>query len=165
MNIYLSAALASAQDLNAACARYDALASGLAARGIVVYVPHHFTHPMRNVQTSPADVYQRDSARLLGSSALVALLDDPSFGVGAEIALAIAHNMPVVGAVTRSRAKHLSRYITGLIETGRFPDLVLYDDIDALVIAVGDLLSSHLPIAGGEPFLQAERRAPHRSDA
>ena len=146
MRIYLSGALASAVNLEAACAQYDAIAIGLAAHGIETYVPHHSTHPRLHGQSTPFEVYETDSQRLLTCDAVLALLDAPSFGVGAEIALAVSNGRAVLGAVASQRAARVSRYIAGLLSTGVFPNLVTYEDVSSLVRAVAPLLLEEIPL-------------------
>lgn len=140
MRIYLSGALASAANLEAACAQYDAIANGLAAHGIETYVPHHSTHPRLHALSTPLEVYETDSQRLLACDAVLALLDAPSFGVGAEIALAVSNGRAVLGAVASQRAARVSRYIAGLLSTGVFPLLVTYEDVSSLVKVIAPLL-------------------------
>lgn len=164
MNVYLSAALASASNINDACARYDVIAAGLEKHGIGVYVPHHFTHPTRDSRISPGDVYRRDSTRLIESTCVVAMLDDPSFGVGAEVALAMAHGVPVIGVVSIDRHACVSRYIAGLLSTGKYPELLVYDDLSSLVVALAQHLTPPDYIGCSETKQFAAFRSLHSSN-
>lgn len=156
MKIYLSGALASANDLSAACKTYDALAKALSEVGHTVYVPHHFTHPKWNACATPAEVYRRDSARLLASDLVIAFLDDASFGVGAEVALAIANHVAVIGLVSQARRVQISRYLEGLIQESGASYIVSYK-------ALNSLLEDVLPILARIPALRSV--VPHSSEA
>lgn len=112
--VYISGALAGSRDLASACNVYEEFGELLTIRGLNCYLPHKYTHPLYASALCPEEVFARDLRVLESSSLVVAFLDEPSLGVGAEIALAISRGIPVIGAV-RVRGV-VSRFVKGLIE-------------------------------------------------
>jgi nucleoside 2-deoxyribosyltransferase len=136
--IYLAAALLGAGDLARACEAYDRVAALLRASGIDVYVPHEHTHPERTRSFRPSEVFDRGMTAIRSSDLVLALLDEPSLGVGVEVALALEEGKRVIGAYETGR--RVSRFTLGLIESAPGTAVIVYDDFDDLAARVVRLL-------------------------
>lgn len=126
LRVYVSGALSASSDLQRARRRYDDFADFLAQNGFGAYVPHHRTDPHRAPNLSGRDVYEQDRAGLGGCHVLVAFLDEPSFGVGAEIAVALTERIPVLALRRSGRAS--SRFVEGMVDAAECGVLIEYGD-------------------------------------
>lgn len=81
--------------------------------GHVAYVPHHYTDPLLAEYLSAELVFERDLEALESCDAVVAHIGLPSTGVGAEIALAVEQNCPVLGI--KRHTETASRFAEGLL--------------------------------------------------
>ena len=115
MRVYISGAFTGSVELKSAMHKYQELGLLLKNEGYDVYLPHTKTNPIEHSDISPQDVYGRDRKEVFGADILLALLDEPSHGVGAEIALALNHDNYVIGAYPYN--SKVSRFIQGLLET------------------------------------------------
>ncbi len=140
--VYISGALAGAQDLSSRCRFYERFASMASTKGISVYLPHTRTHPEADPALLPRQVFDLDLKMIKRCSLLVAFLDVPSLGVGAEIALACEFGIPVLG--TTVRGSKTSRFIVGLLDS--FPHCIFYeyDEFEDLVTCTGSVLEHGL---------------------
>lgn len=114
MKIYVSGALQASRDLVAARALYAFVADTLANAGHQVYLPHQNTDPVFGRAASAGDVFKRDCEELFRADMVVALLNEPSLGVGAELALAASRGIKICAYAERSTK--VSRFIVGLLE-------------------------------------------------
>lgn len=128
--VYISGALMASRDLASARAKYESCASILREAGFSPYLPHKLTDPEEMRDVIPSAVFERDMLVLKNSEVVVAFLDEPSLGVGAEIAVCIAEKIPVV-AVKNVRSQ-VSRFIVGMIECGEFASIHDYEDFSDL---------------------------------
>lgn len=137
--VYLSGALAGAQDLAGRCDLYERFAGLAQDSGIQVYMPHTGAHPLKNSNLSPRKVFNLDMDMIRGSKLVVAFLDVPSLGVGAEVALACSLGVPVLGALP----VHLqtSRFLEGLLDDHRGCGICKYRDLGDLASVVVSFLS------------------------
>jgi nucleoside 2-deoxyribosyltransferase len=126
ISVYISGALIGSGDLALARSKYERCAAVLKDAGFSPYLPHQNTDPHLMVGTAPRDVFSTDVRALMSSDAVVAFLDEPSHGVGAEIAICIARNIPIV-AMVRSTVR-VSRFILGMIERSDASAIVTYED-------------------------------------
>lgn len=115
MRVYLSQAFVGSNDWVASRRRSEKLAELLRASGFEVYMPHLHTDPVDHAEIESRSVFEKDYEEIKKSDILLALLDEPSHGVGAEIALALQKGMTVLGVC--SPRKKVSRFIRGLLET------------------------------------------------
>jgi nucleoside 2-deoxyribosyltransferase len=128
---YISGALMNAGDLAAARARYERIADACAAAGWDAYVPHQHADPERDPGMTNREVADRDLAQVAGADVVVAYVGEPSLGVGAEVAIALAAGKGVLLAAERQC--RVSRFLLGLAE--RSPDraaILRYDHEDGL---------------------------------
>ena len=140
--VYLSGALAGAQDLRSRCQFYERFASMAAAKGVSVYLPHTKTHPKSDTSLSPQQVFDLDLMMIRRSSLLVAFLDVPSLGVGAEVALACQLGIPVLGTTGYDRAT--SRFIIGLLNNSRHGTFYQYHKLEDLIEYAASILKMPL---------------------
>jgi 2'-deoxynucleoside 5'-phosphate N-hydrolase len=111
---YISGALINAARLDDARRLYERLAEACAAAGCAAYVPHQHADPVRDPDLPNAEVARRDLAEVRAADVLVAYVGEPSLGVGAEVAIALAEGKRV-WLVAESDRK-VSRFLLGLAE-------------------------------------------------
>jgi hypothetical protein len=96
---------------------YDRIARTLAGvDGLSVHAPHRVTDP--HAATSDGltarDVYLLDRLHVTHADVVVACIELPSFGVGAEVVLASDHGVPIVPFYYAQAGREPSRLILGL---------------------------------------------------
>lgn len=144
MKIYISGALDAASDLELARHKYDELANHLRNFGFLPYVPHHKTDPVLKSDISSSDVFFNDLNAMLESEALVAFFDEPSFGVGSEVAIALERGIPVIGLIAKD--KKFSRFLEGMILASPIGIIFRYPDLESAALFVkNNLPLNHLP--------------------
>ena len=115
MDLYLSCSLTGGREDQPLVA---ALVAHLEARGHRVLTAH-LAHPEAMAQDSglgPEAVFDRDTAWLRASEAVVAEVSTPSHGVGFEIAYALERGKPVL-CLAREGVR-VSRMLTGIRQEG-----------------------------------------------
>ena len=127
-SIYISGALHGSRHLAEARSTYDRLAQLLRRDGLSSYVPHKHTDPIEAADLSASSVLERDWKMLSNSAAVIAFLDEPSLGVGAEVAMALERGIPVIGAVRKGH--QTSRFLQGLILASDCGELLEYESIE-----------------------------------
>jgi nucleoside 2-deoxyribosyltransferase len=131
IKLYISGALIGSSDLFRARSKYEACASSLRDAGFCPYLPHQNTDPQLAVGTTAEDVFSTDVQALMSSDAVIAFLDEPSHGVGAEVAICIARKIPVIALAPTS--VRVSRFILGMIERSAATLVVRYSTLDELI--------------------------------
>lgn len=114
MRVYVSGPLQGSADLETARSLYEQVAAAVTGAGHEAYVPHLHTDPTLAAHLSAAEVFERDLDALLGADVIVAHVGAPSTGVGAELGIARAEHIPIVGI--RRDEERASRFAEGLIE-------------------------------------------------
>ena len=138
MRIYVAGALLGAADLEEACARYWELGNNLRDKGFDVYLPQEHTHPEGTRELRARQVFEQGVRELRDSEVLLALLDEPSLGTGAEIALALETGMTVIGA--HRFGTPVSRFVVGLLESEANTKMIVYETLTELAARVQDVL-------------------------
>lgn len=113
MRVYISGALKSARSLEAARRLYEHAARAVEMAGHDPYLPHSKTDPERDPGIDSVEVFEQDVSELRRSDAMIAFLDEPSLGVGAELAISAQMNIPVL-VLHRSDAD-VSRFALGCV--------------------------------------------------
>jgi Nucleoside 2-deoxyribosyltransferase len=113
MKVYLSGALQASRNLTDARHLYEVAAAMIVSAGHSAYLPHQQTDPELAPRLSSDAVFERDLKQLKSADAIVAFLNEPSFGVGAEIALAGQSNVPILALHRRDGA--VSRFLLGYL--------------------------------------------------
>jgi nucleoside 2-deoxyribosyltransferase len=135
MKIYLSAAIMGARNPEASCVFYEAVSDALVKRlHCQVYLPHHFTSPTLKPNMEATEIFENDINKVYESDVVLALLDEPSLGVGSEIALALQKGIFVIG--THSNKNKASRFTSGMLVKYSNGKYFTYEDIDDLVYKV-----------------------------
>jgi nucleoside 2-deoxyribosyltransferase len=111
---YISGALINVARIDDARRLYERLAEACASAGCAAYVPHQHADPVRDPHLPNAEVARRDLAEVRAADVLVAYVGEPSLGVGAEVAIALAEGKRVL-LVAESDRK-VSRFLLGLAE-------------------------------------------------
>jgi hypothetical protein len=93
---YISGALINAARLDDARRLYERLAEACVSAGWTAYVPHQHADPVRDPDLPNAEVARRDLAQVRAADVLVAYVGEPSLGVGAEVAIALAEGKRVL---------------------------------------------------------------------
>jgi 2'-deoxynucleoside 5'-phosphate N-hydrolase len=131
MRVYVSQAFSGATDWTAARKRSEEFADMLHAKGFEVYLPHVNTDPFEHAELDARTVFERDRDEINKSDILLALLDEPSHGVGAEIVFALNRGMVVLGAAADS--KKISRFIIGLLEGSEKGHYIRYHRFEEVI--------------------------------
>lgn len=124
--IYISGALFMSRNLSDMRALYEFAADVCDECGHVPYVPHKHTDPELRADADPVDVYEIDSKKVIAAKAVVAFANEPSFGAGMELMLAVQHKVPVI--VFRRSDIQVSRYLRGFMISHGYGDVVPYSD-------------------------------------
>lgn len=114
MLAYISGALLNAADLSQSRKLYESFADACRAAGWDAYVPHEHADPVRDHGLSNLDVARRDLDRVSAAHAIVAYVGEPSLGVGAEVAIALAAGKRVL--LVAEKERKVSRFLLGLGE-------------------------------------------------
>lgn len=116
MRVYISGALKGSRDLAAARELYERAAIAVSRAGHEPYIPHSSTDPERAAALAPEAVYDSDLKAIHRSDAVLAFLNEPSFGVGAEIAICTRESIPVLGLC--AVRTEVSRFALGCLLAG-----------------------------------------------
>lgn len=141
--IYVSGALMASVDIASARAKYEACALILKRAGYEPYLPHRRTDPEAAADLPDKAVFSHDMKALLGSDAVVAFLDEPSHGVGAELAICAFRRIPTLALAPIDAG--ISRFIVGMLEQSGQAVLVPYKaiaDLETIVPAQLETLLS-----------------------
>lgn len=110
--VYISGALHQANNLESLVQFYELTAIVCSSYNFIPFVPHLFSHPQNHSELHSKTVFHRDAFFLLNSKIVIAYVGEKSLGVGAEIAFAYAHNIPIL--LCHERGKKISRFIDGM---------------------------------------------------
>ena len=114
MKIYISGSLKVVSNREKAYAFYDFLASVCKEMGFEPYLPHQRSDPIKHQDLSFKQVFRMDFENLNNSEKILAVIDEPSTGVGAEIEIALERKKDVIAIYDRKNKP--SRFILGLLE-------------------------------------------------
>lgn len=131
MKFYIAGALTHSADLDKSRKLYEEIGRKLEEGVHEAYIPHLHTDPELDPDASPKEVYRMDMDAIKDADMVVAILDQPSLGVGAEVAEALCRGKEVVGFASTS-AK-VSRYIRGLLEFSPRGRFMWYTDVSDLL--------------------------------
>lgn len=137
MRVYISGALQASSDLPAARARYEHAARVIEERGHFPYLPHKHTDPVEAASLSAEAVFKRDRQQLSECDAVVAFIDEPSLGVGCELALAHQENARILAL--RNEASSVSRFALGFLEAIG-ASVQTYRSVDDITNAIGSFV-------------------------
>lgn len=112
--IYISGALNGSADLKKARAKYERVAEFLAETGLEPYLPHKKTDPVVNRALSSQDVYLADASAIDCAQAAIVFLDEPSLGVGLELAVFVRRGVPLL--VLYDQRIEPSRFARGFLQ-------------------------------------------------
>jgi 2'-deoxynucleoside 5'-phosphate N-hydrolase len=113
ISVYISGPLTVTADRRAARAYYERIAALCTGLGWVPYLPHTENDPEEHPDVPAEEVFKRDAAKLLGADLVVAFVGAPSLGVGAELALAMNSDIPIL-AICRPN-EIVSRFVLGML--------------------------------------------------
>ena len=121
--VYISGPLHAAEDVAGARKYYESVAAVCREQGLQPYLPHMHNDSTVDSSLTPEAIYEQDMQYLLGSSLVIAHVGAPSSGVGAELAIAVHHNIPVL-AIWRPN-EQVSRFLLGLLRAAGAYELSL----------------------------------------
>ncbi len=112
---------------------YEAIGRLVESLELIAYVPHLNTDPVRHKHVTPAQVDLIDRTAVTSAELVIAVTDNPSFGVGEEIEIANHAAKPVVLLHQRNRLEQrlISRLIRG--NPAVIAEIVFDDFADALI--------------------------------
>ena len=129
MRAYISGALLNAADLEQSRALYEAFAEACRKVGWDAYVPHQHADPVRDAGLANREVARRDLDAITSADVLIAYVGEPSLGVGAEVAIALAAGKRVLLLAEKDR--RVSRFLLGLGELHPVQTMVYrYETVD-----------------------------------
>ena len=159
--IYISGALKGSSDLSAARELYERVAGMVEGLGQDAYVPHKATDPEGNPTIQPGEVFRTAVDNILASKGVIAFLNEPSLGVGAEIAICIHESIPVLGLC--DSAVGPSRFVVGFLALNgaEFVSYSNWMELEAAVVKFIQGLGQDESLAGAEGWdLVSRRRTP-----
>ena len=115
MMFYISGALHGSASLDDARYLYETTAKLVEKKGASYFLPHKQTDPVRAAHVSSDDVFARDLQAIKTCSAVIAFLNEASHGVGAEVAMCLEWQKPILPLLEESRS--CSRFLEGLIRS------------------------------------------------
>ncbi|MET3413805.1 nucleoside 2-deoxyribosyltransferase [Methylobacterium sp. 1030] len=142
MKVYISGALQASRDLAGARALYEAAALAVEEAGHTPYLPHKHTDPVKAADLDAVSVFRRDMANLRAADLVVAFLDEPSLGVGAELVLAREAGTPVLAL--HAAGTGVSRFVAGYLSDRR-SRVETYVDRQGMADAVVTFVTAHEP--------------------
>ena len=115
--VYISGALSDvpAQTRDHYLTFYEMLGQVVETAGLVAYVPHQNTDPVRHKDVTPKQVDLIDRTAVMSSILVAAVVDNPSLGVGIEVEMAYHAAKPVVLLCHEDRIaqRRISRLVRG----------------------------------------------------
>ena len=105
---------------------YNYIASISLDAGIEPYVPHKNTDPRKDSDVSPNEVFNIDLSNMLNSEIIISYIGCPSLGVGAELAISIQNNLPIIGLYKDT--DKVSRFVLGMLENYRNATIISYSN-------------------------------------
>lgn len=126
MKIYISGPLKVLSNREKFHRFYEFLADICHECGYESYMPHQKSDPVLHRDLPYRQVFQMDFENLLSSKKILAVIDEPSTGVGAEIGIALQRGINVI-AIHHQKSEP-SRFILGLLEESPYATIVSYHD-------------------------------------
>lgn len=128
MKVYISGPLKVVSDREKFHRFYELLAEIVRECGYEPYLPHQRSDPVKHRNMEYRTVYKMDIASLLESDIIIAVIDEPSTGVGAEIGIALERHKKVIALYNTNSEP--SRFILGLLEESPYSVIIQYSNND-----------------------------------
>ncbi|HMK18186.1 MAG TPA: nucleoside 2-deoxyribosyltransferase [Chitinophagaceae bacterium] len=138
--VYISGPLMAAKNLESVKELYDYIAQICCENGLVPYLPHNNTDPIKDSDISDDEVYKKDYLEMINSSLVISYIGEPSHGVGAELSICISQNIPVI-TINEVNQK-VSRFLKGMLKTSNRVCSVEYENTNELRKKLSDCLHS-----------------------
>ncbi|MFA7286729.1 MAG: XRE family transcriptional regulator [Patescibacteria group bacterium] len=122
---------------------YESIGQLMESLGLVAYVPHKNTDPVRHRDVTPQQVDMIDRTAVTMATLVVAVVDNPSLGVGIEVEMAFHAHKPVVLIChqDRIRERRISRLVRG---NPAVVHEIIYSTIDDALMQLETFVRSHL---------------------
>lgn len=139
-----------AKDLEIVKQLYNYIAEVCQENYLDPYLPHQNTDPIKNSETSDIEVYRTDLNEMLSSTLVISYIGEPSLGVGAELSICLAKNIPII-AVKESNRK-VSRFLLGMLKTSKNVAIIDFNSKEELKLKLVEhfghflLLKDFVPI-------------------
>ena len=127
MKIYISGSLKVVSDRKKIYEFYKFLASVCTDCGFDAYLPHTKSDPKVHAQLSCKKIFQMDLEQIQNSDKILAVIDVPSTGMGAEIRIALEYGKEIIAVCQKEQEP--SRFILGLLEYYN-SKIINYSDLD-----------------------------------
>jgi transcriptional regulator with XRE-family HTH domain len=121
------------------------IAKGFKDPGIDLYWPGDFTHPLKNQNFTPQQVYLTDRSRASTNDFIVVFCAAPSYGVGQENEIATQAGLPAIRFMPLGISRMMSGSFISAIDipyTGTLSDRVSFDT-EALISAFDSMRKAH----------------------
>lgn len=132
--VYVSGALSDLPDAIRPqyLAFYESIGRLITNMGLVPYVPHLHTDPIRHKDVTPSQVDLIDRTAVTSSVLVIAVADNPSLGVGIEVEMAYHAAKPVVLVCRSNRVaeRKISRLVRG--NPAVIVEIIYQDHSDAI---------------------------------
>lgn len=94
---------------------YESIGRMVESLGLIAYVPHLHTDPVRHKHVTPKEVDMIDRTAVTSAILMIAVADNPSLGVGIEVEMAYHANKSVVLLCRKEHIeeRRISRLIRG----------------------------------------------------
>lgn len=133
--VYISGALSDVPDTVRPqyLAFYEAIGQTVTSMGLVAYIPHQNTDPVKHRDVTPRQVDLIDRMAITSAMLIVAVADNPSLGVGIEVEMAYHAAKPVVLLCNQDRIaeRRISRLVRG--NPGVVHEIIYTDQSEALI--------------------------------
>jgi nucleoside 2-deoxyribosyltransferase len=127
VKVYISGSLISVKDREKAHQFYEFLANLCKEEGHEPYLPHQNSDPILHKHLTPEQVFDKDFHNLLNSDLILASLNEPSTGVGAEIGISLKKGIEIFAIYNKE--SNPSRFILGLLSRSDKAKIFVYENL------------------------------------
>lgn len=122
---------------------YESIGRLVESLGLTPYLPHQQTDPVRHKHVTPKQVDMIDRMAVTSAMLVIAVVDNPSLGVGIEVEMAYHANKPVVLLCHRERLeqRRISRLVRGNPAIVRE---IVYTDKDGVLVELKAFIEEFL---------------------
>lgn len=141
MKAYISGALMGSKNLKRSKELYEFIGDITTRNGITPYIPHLNTCPLTNTSLTPDDIFKIDMKCLNNSDLVISYLGSPSLGVGAELAITISTQKPIIAIYHEQ--DNVSRFVLGMLKDFENTTFIKYQSLNDLETKLTSILSKY----------------------
>lgn len=109
--VYISGALTGVSNPESLKKFYEDIGKLCREFDMMPYIPHQHTDPEKHPKVTPKKVFNKDKKQVWKSNLVIAYVGVPSLGVGLELAIAEASDVPII--LIYEKGKQISRMARG----------------------------------------------------